>query len=354
MTPQSSPDAHSSGGFVQSAAAYGVAAPRPGLLLVVLLLIAACIVVLTAIDLATMSARIASLTSSLDGTKLPVDALRSSQLNSSLFIAAFMAGVLALIAFGHNWARWVWLSLCMLVGLLVALGTVVLMFGYAPEAAMFKCAVYLVLFVLSCMLFSPSSNAWFRQIKEIRNNPRLRPAAGGASPAPGQLATPADGQPYHPYAPPGGMPAGPAAPVAIPPRPRTISLALALFVLNALLGMVLTVLYLPDVFATQNAVLGEGMMKNLAYGGIAFGIILMVIMLYYIARGSNVARWIWTAMAVLGFLNAYAALKMAFVISPTYGALLSLSQLLSLAGTILLFVPASSAWIRAVTLARNK
>ncbi|NHZ34157.1 hypothetical protein [Massilia rubra] len=350
MTPQSSPDARTSGGFVQNAAAYGVATPRPGLLLTLLLLIAICIVALTAIDLATMSERIASLSSSAEAGKLPVDALRSSQLNSSLFISAFMIGVLALIAFGHNWARWVWLIVCMLVGFLVALGTLMLMFTYSMDAALLKCAVYLILFVLSCMLFAPSCNAWFRRIKEIRNNPRLHPASGAAA----ATAVPADGQPYHPYAPPGGMSGAPAAPVAIPPRPRTISLAVALFLLNAVLGMILTVIYLPDMFAMQNALLGEGLMKKLAFGGLVFGIVLMLVVLYFIARGSNVARWIWTAIAVFGFLNAYTTLRMAFAISSAYGALTTFSQLVSLAGTILLFLPVSNQWIRQVRLANGR
>lgn len=349
MTPQSSPDTSSSGGFVQKAAAYGVAAPRPGLLLLVLTLIAACIVALTAIDAATLPKQIASLAGA---AKLPPEALGTNLLSSSLFIAALMGGVLALIAFGHNWARWVWMGVCMLLGSLVALGTLVMMFTYAPEAAMLKGFVYLIVFVLSCMLFAPSSNAWFRQIKEIRQNPRLNPRLHPASAA-APAAAPADGQPYHPYAPPGGMAGAPASPLPIPPRPRTVSLALVLFVLNVVLGMILTVIYLPDMLATQSITLGDGFAKNAAYGGIAFGIVLTLVLMYFIARGSNVARWIWVVMAVIGFLNAYSALKTAFVISPVYGALATISQLLALAGTILLFVPASNRWMREVAQARR-
>ncbi|RSZ59652.1 hypothetical protein HF313_12940 [Massilia atriviolacea] len=349
MTPQSSPDAGASGGVIETAAAYGVAVPRPRLLLVVLALIAACILVLTAIDLATLSAQIASLSSTPGADKLPRDAMRASQLNSSLFIAALMFGVLALIAFGHNWARWVWMLVCMLMGLLVAVGSLALMFSYAPQAAMAKCAVYLVLFVLSCMLFAPSSNAWFRQIKDIRNNPRLNPAFASAAPA----AAPLQGESYHPYAPPGAMAGAPAGPVTLPPRARTVTVAVGLLLLNAVAGMVLGVIYMPEVLATQNVPLGDGWMKNVVYGGIAFGIVLMLVLMYFIARGSNVARWIWLVMSVIGFLNAYSAVKTAFVISPLYGTLATISQLIALAGTILLFVPASNQWMRAVAQARR-
>lgn len=352
MTPHSSPEAAASRGFVQTAASYGAAAPRPGLLMLVLLLIATCIVVLTAIDLATMSAQVAHLSSSAEKANLPADALRSSQLNTSLFIAAFMAGVLALITFGHNWARWVWMILCMLVGLLVALGTVVLMFVYAPGAAMVKCVVYLVLFVLSCMLFAPSCNAWFRQLKEIRNNPRLRKGAGGASAAPGMYGATVPGQPHDPYAPPGAIAAAPAEPVVIPPRPRSISLALALFALNLLIGIGVNIRYLPEAMAGLTALLGDGII-NVVYGVVAVITILMGVLYYFIWHGSNVARWIWTAIAALSLLSTYSALKGAFAHSTQYGMVLSLSQLIALSATILLFVPVSNAWIRQVTLARN-
>ncbi|HEX8611437.1 MAG TPA: hypothetical protein VF800_09140 [Telluria sp.] len=351
MTPQSAPNASASSGFFQRAAGYGVAAPRPGLLLVVLMLIAACIVALTAVDLANLSAQLASVTSSPEASKLPRDAMRASLLNSSLFIAAFMCGVLALIAFGHNWARWVWLVMCMLFGSLVALGTLVLMFAYAPQAAALKCVVYLVLFVLSCMLFAPSCNAWFRQLKAIRSNPRLDSAYQGAAPAP----TPAESQSYHPYAPPGGVTSAPAAqvaPVALAPRPRTISLAIVLCLFNSLGGTVLGLIYMSDVLATQNVAMGEGFMKYVVYGSLVAAIILVLVLMHFIARASNVARWIWTVMAVIGFLNAYTALKTAFVISPVYGTLATISQLIALAATILLFVPASSQWMREAAQAR--
>ena len=353
MTPQSSPDASSSGGFIQKAAAYGVATPRPGLLLAVLMLIAACILALTAIDVVTLPKQIASLANAAGASNLPADGLGTNLLSSSLFIAALMGGVLALIAFGHNWARWVWMGVCMLLGFLVALGNLVLMYTYAPETAMLKGVIYLIVFVLSCMLFAPSSNAWFRQIKEIRQNPRLSPRLNPAPGGAGQAVVPADGQPYHPYAPPAGMAGAPAAALPVPPRPGSITLALALFVLNVVMGMALTVIYLPDMLATQNVALGDGFMKNLAYGGVAFGIILTLILMYFISRGSNVARWIWVVMAVIGFLNAYTALKTAFVISPLYGTLATVSQLLALAGTILLFVPASNRWMREVAQTRR-
>jgi hypothetical protein len=356
MTPQSHSDttAHpSAGAWLARAAACGVATPRPRLLLLVLMLIAACIVVLTGIDLATMSAQIASIGTVPAAKALAAGTMRSSLLNSSLFIAAFMGGMLALIAFGHGWARWVWMLMCMLFGALVALGSLVLMFDYAPSAAMAKCLLYLLLFVLSCMLFAPSGNAWFRQIKEIRNNPRLHPARREAAPAHAPANAPAAAQPHDPYAPPGSTSAMPAAPQAIAPRPPSITLALALFALNALLGVVLSLTYLPELLAAQTALLGIGMLKALTLGGMAVGLVLVLLILYFIARGSNAGRWTWTVMAVIGLLNAYAALTLAFGISPLYGALLTLSQLISLSGTILLFVPASNAWIRQVSLARG-
>lgn len=350
MTPPSSPGAAGSGGLFQSAAAYGVAAPRPGLLLLVLALIAACIVALTAIDVATLPRQIDSLSGAAEAAKVPRGALGNNLLKSSLFITALMGGVLALIAFGHNWARWVWMIVCMLLGALVALGTLVLMFSYAPEATMLKGAIYLLLFLFSCMLFAPSCNAWFRRIKEIRHNPRLDPRFN--LPA-RETGAPADGQPYHPYAPPGAMAGAPALPLPLPPRPRSISQALALFLFNVVLGLVLTLVYLPDMLATQNVLMGEGIMKNLAYGGLVFGMAVVLLLVYFIARGSNVARWIWLAMAVLGFLNAYTAVKTAFVVSPLYGTLATLSQLAALIGTILLFVPASNRWMREAAQARR-
>lgn len=358
MTPQSTSDASTAGGFLSKAAAYGVATPRPGLLLWVLMLLAACIVVLTAIDLASMPAQIDAVTRVAKTKEVSAGAMRSGLITNSLFITAVMCAVLALIAFGHNWARWVWMIVCVLFGSLAALGTLVLMFSYAPAAAAVKCAIYLVILVLSCMLFAPSGNAWFRQIKAIRNNPRLDPAYRGADPATSSTAaaeaTAAGGQPHDPYAPPGGMPATrPPAP-PIPPRPRPVLLALALFVLNAITGTVLTAVYLSDLLEVQSALLGESMMTAILGGGMAVGLLLMAVILYFVWRGSNAGRWTWTVMTIIGLLNAYSAVKMAFGISPVYGGLLTLSQLISLGGTILLFVPASASWFRQVSLERDR
>lgn len=354
---QSSSDA-STGGFLASAAAYGVATPRPGLLLWVLMLLAACIAVLTVIDLASMSAQIAAVTKVADTAEVSAGAMRTGLITNSLFITAVMCGVLALVAFGHGWARWVWMVVCILFGSLVALGSLVLMFSYAPVAAAVKCVIYLLVLILSCMLFAPSGNAWFRQIKAIRDNPRLDPAYRGPDPAASNSAaagaTAAGSQPHHPYAPPGGMPATrPPAP-PIPPRPRTVLAALALFVLNAITGTVLTTVYLPDLLEVQSALLGESMMTAILVGGMAVGLLLVAAILYFVWRGSNAARWTWTVMTIIGLFNAFSAVKMAYGISPLYGGLLVASQLVSLGATILLFVPASARWFRQISLDRDR
>ncbi|MDQ1817368.1 hypothetical protein RBA41_29085 [Massilia sp. CCM 9210] len=352
MNPQSSPDAVPAGGFFTAAANYGVAAPRPRLLLVTLMLIALCILLITAIDFAFLSERVNYTLSMTEQKATTYEALRSNEMNTILFVTAVMGGVLALIAFGRGWARWVWLLVCMLAGSALALVWVALMFQYAPDAAMIKCAVYVMLVVLSCLLFAPSSNAWFRQLKELRNNPRRQ----SAPPPAWQGAAPADGKAYDPYAPPGGLSglSGAAlAPVVLPPRPLTATVGLALCVLASLAGMVISLIFMPDVLAAQSVSLGTGLMKNLVYGSLIVGTFVVMLLMYFIARASNVARWIWLVLAIIGFFNSINAFKTAFVVSTLYGSLAVITQLIVLAGTILLFVPATNQWVRDTAQARR-
>ncbi|MDM5180598.1 hypothetical protein PO883_25790 [Massilia sp. DJPM01] len=349
MNPQSSPDLIPAAGLFAAAANYGVAAPRPRLLLVTLMLIALCIVLVAAIDLAFLSDRVNYTLSVAEETTAPYEALRASDMNTILFIAALMGGVLALIAFGRGWARWVWLLVCMLAGSGMALMWEAAMFDYAPDAAMGKFALYLVFAVLTCLLFAPSSNAWFRRLKELRNNPRQQAATAPAN----QGAAPAGGQAYHPYAPPGALPQAAPVAMALPPRPVAATLGLALCVAASLAGMVLSVIYMPEVLAAQSVSLASGLMTNFVYASLVIGTLIMLLLMYFIARASNVARWIWLVLVVIGFINSLNAFKTAFVVSTLYGSLSLTSQFIVLAGTVLLFVPASNRWLRDTALARR-
>ncbi|MFB9243571.1 hypothetical protein IV454_28220 [Massilia antarctica] len=349
MNPHPSPDAVPAGGFFAAAANYGVNSPRPRLLLVALMLLALCIVLITAIDLAFLSDRVNYMLSLTQTKTLPHEAMRAGDMNTILFVTAMAGGMLALIAFGHSWARWVWLLLCMLAGSGLALVWVGPMFLFAPGAAMVKCGLFVLQAVLTCLLFAPSSNAWFRRLRELRDNPRRQ----AATPAAYQGTAPADGQAYHPYAPPGTLAGAAPAAVALPARPRTVTLGMALCVLSSLAGMVISLIYMPDVLAAQSVSLGTGWVKNTVYGSLVVGALLLILLMYFIARASNVARWIWLVVAVFGFLNSINAFKTAFVVSALYGSLAVLTQLIVLAGTILLFVPASNQWMRDTALARR-
>lgn len=345
MNPVLQPEAATPGGFFASAAGFGVAAPRPGFLLVLLMCMAAAIVVSTGLDLYFLPEKVAYLVKEGRYTGHNPDSVRANELASTVFIAAVMAVVLGLIAFGHNWARWVWLVMCFPIGGLVALGTLVMVFPFSPALSLAKCVLYLLFFVTSCLLFAPPCNAWFHLLKSLRERPGRRPAGQQVA----QAGAASDTQPYHPYVPPATQP---LAAVALPPAPATIKLGMLLCICSALAGSLLSMAYLQETLAAQGIGAQSGWIDIFMYGTMAISTLMMLVVMYFMTRGAGVARWIWLAMIILGTVNAATSVATLFQASTLFAVGYLLAHGLLLAGTVLLFLPASNRWFSAAAQAR--
>lgn len=139
--------------------------------------------------------------------------------------------------------------------------------------------------------------------------------------------------------------------LAVPlPRPRPVKWALWLALASSLAGALSFFLFLPDVLTYLQAqgLPAESLNAGILYGSTLVSLGLTVLLCFLMARGNNVVRWIWTVFATYGLLSGLGNVGMAFAISPVFGILGLGLQLATLASVVLLFLPVSSGWFKAV------
>lgn len=138
-------------------------------------------------------------------------------------------------------------------------------------------------------------------------------------------------------------------------RPRFVNWAMIIALGVTVIGAVNLSLFVPQMKAYLGAQgipveeIGNGML----YGSAMGSMVLVAIFCFFIARGSNVARWIWTVFAAYGAVSAVGNLGMIFQISLVYAIVAIALQLMFIAATVLLFMPESGAWFKATKLARK-
>ena len=134
------------------------------------------------------------------------------------------------------------------------------------------------------------------------------------------------------------------------PRPRIVNLSLIVTLSASLLGFVNFFFYLPALMAHLKAqgLPAEALSSGMMIGGGIFGVALTGVACFFIARGSNTARWIWACFSIYGVLSALSNIRMAISVSPVLGPLGITITLVSTACVVMLFLPEASAWFRAI------
>ena len=139
------------------------------------------------------------------------------------------------------------------------------------------------------------------------------------------------------------------------PRPRLVNVALSIALCMSAAGGVMMFFYLPSLTAYIQAqgLPTEALSQGIMMGGAAAAVLFTAVMCFFIARGSNVVRWIWAVFAAYGLVSAVGGMGMTFSISILFGVLGITLQVLSITSAVLLFMPVSSAWFKAVKLAKT-
>ena len=139
------------------------------------------------------------------------------------------------------------------------------------------------------------------------------------------------------------------------PRPRLVNVAVSIALCMSVAGVAMMFFFLPSLIAYMQAqgLPAEALSQGIMLGSAAAGLLFTAVMCFFIARGNNVVRWIWSAFAAYGLISAIGGMGMAFGISTLYGVLGISLQVLSITSVVLLFMPVSSAWFKAVKLAKT-
>ncbi|MEY4560883.1 MAG: hypothetical protein RLZZ618_160 [Pseudomonadota bacterium] len=305
----------------------GVAVPRPRALMAVLLFLAFCTLCGLALEVALVPYYIEHLATSgsMPDVPDPESALWGTQISGALFIAGILAVMLGFMAFGHAWARRMWV-VCMLLGV-VAVPNLLIAILTAPPIAIMKGVLCLLYLIGTACLFKNTINHWFRALNALRN------AAPGVGLAP--EAAPAVDQ---------------AAERAVPgSRPVSLLAGLALMVLQSIVMSMVVVLFGRELFTAlygrTMALILQTMEPALSIASVLATVLMMALALL-VARGSAVARWICVALVVL-----YVLMSLPTLLAPSkqsdmaFGLLLLLNGV-SLLSIVLLMLPASSRWMR--------
>ncbi len=144
--------------------------------------------------------------------------------------------------------------------------------------------------------------------------------------------------------------------LAVPlPRPRPVKWALWLALATSLVGVLNLFLFMPSLLAYFQAqgLPAESLNSGILYGSALVSLGLTVLFCFFMARGNNVVRWIWMVFAAYGLLSGLGNVGMAFAISLVFGILALGLQLATLSSVVLLFLPVSSGWFKAVKQARS-
>ncbi len=138
------------------------------------------------------------------------------------------------------------------------------------------------------------------------------------------------------------------------PRPGLVNMAISLAMAVSLAGIVVLFFFLPNMIAHLQAqgLPTEALSGAIMYGGAAAGVLFVGILCFFIARGNNVVRWVWAVFTAYGLISAIGGMGMTFGISPLFGVIGIALQLLSIISVVLLFMPVSTAWFKAVKQAK--
>jgi hypothetical protein len=134
------------------------------------------------------------------------------------------------------------------------------------------------------------------------------------------------------------------------PRPRLVNVAILIALGISLAGVVSLFLFMPSLIAHMQAqgLPTEGFNNGLMYGGSIAGVLFTAVICFFISRGNNAVRWVWAVFTAYGLVSAIGGMGMTFSISTTFGLIGITLQLLAITSAVLLFVPVSTAWFRAV------
>jgi hypothetical protein len=127
-------------------------------------------------------------------------------------------------------------------------------------------------------------------------------------------------------------------------RPNSIIWFERVFLGSLLLGLVNSVLTWSSMTAQMAATPGAGMLgSNFLIGSMAIGIIINLLLWYFIARrGSNVARIIWTVLFAIGIFGVAAMFFQPTTLSMKAAPLISFA--LQAVGVFLLYRPDAKPW----------
>jgi len=137
-------------------------------------------------------------------------------------------------------------------------------------------------------------------------------------------------------------------------RPRFVNAAMLIAVAVSLAGVVNMFLFMPSLMAYMQAqgLQAEALSSGVMYGAAIGSAVLTVVFCFFIARASNVARWIWAVFTAYGALSALGSISATFAISVLFGVVGMVLQMLAVASVVLLFMPVSNAWFKTVKQAK--
>lgn len=137
-------------------------------------------------------------------------------------------------------------------------------------------------------------------------------------------------------------------------RPNTVTLAVALAIAVTVIGGINSYFFTQTSMAEFQAqgldMESSGMMLVLsALAGLA----LMALLAFFILRGGNIARWIYTVFSVIGVLSSLLNFSIMLSIAPISGAIAIVSQLVVVGTIVLLFLPKSAQWFEQIKQAKQ-
>ncbi len=134
-------------------------------------------------------------------------------------------------------------------------------------------------------------------------------------------------------------------------RPQTIIRSIQLLLLSFVVGSINAYFVFPALMEQLRASgLGEDAIPSntVLWVGLLVGMVLNAVLLSFVWRGSNVARWILALFTAYGLFSGLGALEQYKSIGMSALAAGVVAHLLAVAAVVVLFLPISSAWFKAV------
>jgi hypothetical protein len=323
--------------FLQWLRHAGVAVARPGSLLLTLTALLVTTLAYLGVMLADDSLSLFAAEHMPELTPEALALVRQGIVQQSFFLASLLLGGLFCLAQGWRFSRRIWLLvLCFValadlsqlllpsVSLLVSLavGTPL---GDIPLEQWLPVLKHLVIgacFLMATpLLFLSSVSRWRRALRDPEAAAR-RPCRSGSLLAVG---------------------------ATVPTRPWSVNGAILIALAVSVIGSGALLLFWPDVTEHLQQ---QGMLADLddgfVYAGIVGGVILVAVLCFFLGRGSDVARWSWALLTAYGVVAALGSAELVLASAPLYGLIGAALQLLAIVSVVLLFLPGSAAWFKAM------